>query len=337
MEQECTYQVLAIEDIQLDRENPRIKQFLEMYGDDLAPEQIHLALNVGSAEGDSSATTFQSLEQSIHTHGSIIHPILVNRQVGGELRVVEGNTRLAIYQRFLEKGYDGKWDTIPAMVYENLDQAEVDAIRLQSHLVGPRPWDPYSKAKYLHHLRNTEHLPMAQVVDYCGGRQREVQTYLGAYEDMEKYYRTKLEAGEPFDPSRFSAFVELQRPNVQIAILNAGCDRYDFAEWVIKLLIYPLNTVRKLPQILADKRAKEVFLKDGAREAIRLLDAPVADDALKDAPLEALALAISRRIRLMQLPELKQLREEREGFEVPILMEALDELAFLCKQIARDE
>ena len=333
MEQKCAFQMLAIKDIHLDFENPRIKQWTEMYGDDLQPEHIYLALNVGSTGESSSAPTFQSLEQSIRTHGGIIHPILVNRHSEGRLVVIEGNTRLAIYRRFLEKGYGGNWDTIPTMVYEKLDQAHVDAIRLQSHLVGPRPWDPYSKAKYLHHLRNTEHLTMAQVVDYCGGRQREVQTYLAAYEDMEKYYRVKLESDDQFDASRFSAFVELQRPNVKRAILNASFDYFDFAEWVIKPLIYPLNTVRQLPQILANKRAIEVFLRDGAREAIKLLDAPVADDLLKDAPLEALAREISRRVRSMQFSEAKQLREESDGPKVLTLIEARDELTDLCAEI----
>ncbi len=337
MEHECRFQTLPVKEIHFDFENPRIKQWTEMHGDDIQPEHIYLALNVGSTEGGSSAPTFQSLEQSIRTHGGIIHPILVNRQTDGKLVAMEGNTRVAIYQRFLEKGYDGEWDTIPAMVYENLAQAQIDAIRLQSHLVGPRPWDPYSKAKYLHYLRNTEHLTFAQIVDYCGGRQREVQTYLAAYEDMEKYYRARLDSDDQFDASRFSAFVELQRPKVKEAILDASFDYFDFAEWVIKPLIHPLATVRQLPQILANKRAREVFLSDGAREAIRLLDVPVADDALKDARLDALAHEISRRVRSMQYAELKQLREEQDGSQVLAIMEARDELVGLCKDIAEDE
>jgi hypothetical protein len=337
MEAECKFQILVVKDINYDFENPRIKQWTEMYGSNVQAEQIYLALNAGGNEEGSSAPTFQSLEQSIRTHGRIIHPILVNRQDNGKFIVIEGNTRLAIYRRFLERGYDGKWDEIPAMVYENLDEAYIDAIRLQSHLVGPRPWLPYSKAKYLHYLRNAKHLTMNQVIDYCGGRQREVYTYLAAYEDMERYYRVKLDSDDQFDAKTFSAFVELQRPNIKSAIIDSGYDYSDFSEWVINRLIYPLNTVRQLPQILTNKRTKEVFLRDGAREAIKLLDAPVSDEVIKDAPLEALAREISKRVRSMQYAELKQLREEFEGPKVFTLIEARDELIALCNDITESE
>ena len=336
MDNSCGFQMIPTEKINLDFDNPRIKHFTEMYGDNLQPENIYLALNVGArGEGD-NAPTFQSLEQSIRTHGRIIHPIIVNTQVDGKLVVIEGNTRVAIYRRFQDKGYEGEWNLIPAMVYNNLSQSEIDAIRLQSHLVGPRPWDPYSKAKYLYFLRNTKHLTMAQIVDYCGGRQREVLTYLAAYEDMEEYYRSRIESDDQFDTSRFSAFVELQKPNVRKSIIGAGFTYYDFADWVIKLLIHPLNTVRKLPQILADKKTKKIFLSEGAREAIKILDAPIDDDILKGASLETLACEISRRIRSIQYRELKQLREEQESPKVINLMEARDELVGLCEDIMEE-
>ena len=34
---------VLVEDIELDRSNPRIRKFLEMYGDEPTPEQIFLA------------------------------------------------------------------------------------------------------------------------------------------------------------------------------------------------------------------------------------------------------------------------------------------------------
>ena len=55
-----------------------------------------------------------------------------------------------------------------------MTREEIDAVRLQSHLVGPREWDPHSKAKYLNQLRNDKYLPVSQIGDYCGGRQDDV-------------------------------------------------------------------------------------------------------------------------------------------------------------------
>jgi hypothetical protein len=72
---------------------------------------------------------------------------------------------------------------------------------LQVHLVGTRPWDPYSKAKYLHHLRTQALLPFSQIVDFCGGRQKDVLESINAYSDMEKYYRPVVPDDGSFDTS----------------------------------------------------------------------------------------------------------------------------------------
>ena len=135
----------------------------------------------------------------------MIHPIIVDKESSGRLVVIEGNTRTLIYREFNNQGVSGDWSTIPAMVYSGLPEEEIDAIRLQAHLVGPRQWDPYSKAKYLVHLRNRQHLTLNQIVDFCGGRKREVLDYIDAYQDMESYYRPLLESDDEFDPRFDSA------------------------------------------------------------------------------------------------------------------------------------
>ena len=143
---ESKYRDLIIEEVELDMNNPRIAKFIEMYDKDtLNSEQLALAL--GSGVEDSNQTNYSSLYNSIKTNRGIIHPIIVNHQLDGKYVVIEGNTRVQIYKEFKENNIDGNWNTIPAIVYENLNDSEIHAIRLQSHLVGPRDWDPDSKAK----------------------------------------------------------------------------------------------------------------------------------------------------------------------------------------------
>jgi hypothetical protein len=145
------HQSVVVEDIELDRSNPRIRKFLEMYGQDPTPDQIFLALGAGNEDeaGSSTSTTFEKLKQSIITNGGIIQPVILNRRKDGALVCVEGNTRVALYKHFQKTGVKGTWTYIPALVHDEIDEASVHAIRLQIHLVGTRPWDPYSKAKYL--------------------------------------------------------------------------------------------------------------------------------------------------------------------------------------------
>ena len=137
------HQSVPVKDIELDRSNPRIRKFIEMY-DDPTPEQIFLALGAGN-DGDidtSSSTTYEKLKQSIMSNGGIIQPIIVNRRSDGSLVCVEGNTRVALYRQFHDTKVKGDWTHIPALVYDEVDEASVHAIRLQVHLVGPASVGP---------------------------------------------------------------------------------------------------------------------------------------------------------------------------------------------------
>ncbi|MCP4609252.1 MAG: hypothetical protein GY845_11115 [Planctomycetes bacterium] len=144
------FEMIPIDEIVLDKENSRIVKWIEMYGDDVRAEDMTLALGTGDRTSGDKGTTFSSLKQSILINRVIIHPIIVNRGLDGTKIVIEGNTRLALYLEFRDGQQNGNWNTIPAMVYENMGQDAIDAIRLQqAHLVGTRAWDPYSKARYL--------------------------------------------------------------------------------------------------------------------------------------------------------------------------------------------
>ena len=132
---------VPVNQIELDTSNPRIRKFLEMYEGPLKAEQIYLALGAGGDDvGAGEATTFERLRNSIRANQGIIQPVIINRQKVGKLVCIDGNTRVAIYKDFLDAGQTGPWKTIPALVFEQLNEAAVEAIRLQVHLVGPRPF-----------------------------------------------------------------------------------------------------------------------------------------------------------------------------------------------------
>ena len=134
----CSFERVPVHELTLDTKNPRIAKWVEMYGDKITNEDMLLALGFDGGPSEEGSTTFHSLQESIKTNGGIIHPIIVNRESGGRLTVIEGNTRTLIYREFLKQGVEGDWAAIPAMVYEALSEKDIDAIRLQSHLVGPR-------------------------------------------------------------------------------------------------------------------------------------------------------------------------------------------------------
>lgn len=327
-------QLLPIDKLELDPENPRIRKWIEHHGGQLKFEHMLLALGAGTGDLESGSTvTFQSLKDSIRAQGSVINPIIVLTLLNGKYRVIEGNTRVAIYRSFLDDGVPGSWETIPAIVHASLGSLDIDAIRLQCHIVGPRPWDPYSKAKYLDHLVNVENVAVSKIVELCGGRKKEIAEYIEAYRDMEKYYRPILESDGDFDPSRFSAFVELQKTNIKEAIFEADFTVTNFAEWIRDRKIDPLNTVRAIPRILKHPQARAKFLAAGARAALKILEVP-ASPALENVPLDQLLRALVDRLNMIPYPEVKGMRDDPGSQKAQLLLETEEILGELCKEIS---
>jgi hypothetical protein len=109
------------------------------------------------------------------------------------------------------------------VVKPQIEEKGEHAIRLQAHLVGPRPWRPYAKAKYLHDLYVNQKLSITEILDFCGGtgRRAEIQQYIDAFKDMQEHYLPlAAAAGSPPDYSLFSSFAELQ--NIKPALARAG-------------------------------------------------------------------------------------------------------------------
>lgn len=309
---ESTYKILPIDKLTLDLNNPRIRQYIDMYGDNVTADGIALALS-GSGSSEST-TSFSSLKESIRVHKGIIHPIIVNHTEDDQYVVIEGNTRLQIYKDFYRKTNDDIWKEIRCIVYENLAKNEIDAIRLQSHLVGPRDWDPYSKAQYLTKLYHEDGLPLNTIIDYCGGKKGVIMKLIDAYHDMQTFYVQPLLEGDKPDVREFSKFHELQNRSIKVALNTNGYSEKDFGEWVFNGNIDTAQNVRWLPDILKDDAARKEFLKTDISHAITKLNTATNKDNidLKTIPYGDLCNALILKLRNMPYEEIKRLRKGEE-------------------------
>lgn len=328
--------MLPVADVELDRTNPRIRRFLEIYEGEPTYAQIALALDVAGGDGDAAgATTPEKLRNSILTNGGIMQPIIVNRQADGRIVCIEGNTRLYIYRAFVAEKVEGNWTEIPALVHEGLKTFDIDAIRLQAHLVGPRSWDAYSKAKYLWELHYKEHMPLDRLVDLCGGNRRDVSISIQAYADMEHYFRPLFETGEVYDTERFSGFVELQNQRVKDSIQRAGFGLEDFAGWIRKGNIKALASIRQLPRILPDKKARDVFIKKDIKAALDALEKPELNSTIKNASISQLARALTEKIEQIPFAELHRLRANPDDDAVRYITDALEAVQALVSDLEK--
>ena len=186
---------IPVDAIEFDDSNPRIKHYLEMY---TVLNEEHMLLALGAGAEDEGSTTalgsYERLKHSIRASGGIIQSIIVKPLDHRRYRCIEGNTRVAIYRQLRNEdrtsGQSGeRWQYIPALVSDQMDEEEAHKIRLQVHLVGNRPWDPYSKGKYLRELVVDYKMPMGELVSYCGGSRNDLLQSINAYVDMETHYR----------------------------------------------------------------------------------------------------------------------------------------------------
>lgn len=305
------YMELNVCNIELDYENPRIAKYIELYGKDKITSEA-LSLILGGGIEDKSGTSYSSLKESIKSNGGIIHPIIVNKITSmNKLVVIEGNTRVQIYKELKQTCADGEWNKIRAIVYKDLDEKDIHAIRLQSHLVGPRDWDPYSKAKYLNYLSNRKKLPITQIISFCGGKQNEVKKMIDAYNDMEEYYRANLSDDSEFDQRKFSAFVELQNQPIKETLIKNGFSKNDFAKWVINGNFDTMQSVRQLPAILNNEQATKIFFKENAKEAIKIVAAQeINTKAYGINTYESIAAELLQKLDSIEYKEIKKLRDD---------------------------
>lgn len=330
---------LPIKGVNLDVANPRIKQFVEIYKDEITAEQIALALS-DSSSSDSS-TTYKALRDSIKASRGIIHPIVVNHELDGTYTVIEGNTRLQIYKDFAVYEPNGPWNEIISLVYENLSAQEKHEIRLQSHLVGPREWDPYSKAKYLWELSEVEHLPMNTIISMCGGNKTAIEKAIEAYIYMERFYKpyVKNKANLEYDTRNFSKFMEYQNSSVKNAIKQKGFEEDQFAKWVAEDNVDKALKVRLIPHVLRNEEALSVFLKKNLTEAEKVINAAsLAKDDLSKYPYEVLAKALYDKLVDFKIQEILNLANNEAFGDKKYQLEMTEEqLKFIINEVKEKE
>lgn len=327
------HEVLHVGSIDYDTDNPRIKKALEKYGDKLNAERIHFALRSAS-EGERGASSFVGLRDSIRASRGVQTPIVVTAR-GDRYTCVDGNTRLAIYRQFIQEQPEDedRWTRIKAIVLENAEQVDIETVRVAAHMVGAREWPAYEKARYLHYLRNQKFMDFSEMVALCGGNRKDIERQIDAYHDMNEYYRDVVDDAA-FHIDRFSGFVELQKPGIKDAIFDANLELQDFGEWIRDGNIYRLADVRRLPRVLADDEAREIFLRGGPRsieKAVKRLEQkeepiPPEKVTLDAASLHQLTQALARRLDDLPYSDVRALKN-RDTSDAADQLRALEDLS----------
>ena len=253
---------------------------------------------------------------------------------------IDGNTRVAIYRDLELKEERGNWKTIEADIItgttEEEIEREIERTRIVSHIVGPREWSPYRRAKYLYKLRFEDKLDWKEIVELCGGAGNEstLRDSIAAYELMEEY-REQVPEGN-FKEDRFSAFEEIVKLRMVAKLEDHGKTMEDFNRWVEKGVLRTDAEVRELRKVLNDEEAREELEREEPRsleKAIHIVKSKEARDRsnservklAREASVLELAQWLMERLENMTMKELRAM-EGRQG-EVEAIAETLYEAA----------
>ena len=260
---------IELNKLELDELNPRISFFRDnQVTDNLTENQIIFALTNKKPEA------FRKLKDSIHNNKGIVYPIWAEPLKDGGYRVIEGNTRLVIYQQLRqEEPYEENWKTILSYVLPNeISDEQKNFIRLQSHLRGATEWDAYEKAKYLYKLWQDDGWSISRLEKQTKMTEKQIRENIDAYRIMEEQYLPN-HGDDPNEVAKFSYFVEYVKDKKLQRMMEKGSKSLkDFCDWVADKEKIPTGQdVRRLRDIFGNEDIVNTFTADGFDNAMQML------------------------------------------------------------------
>ena len=298
---------IPIEKVLLDVDNPRIQFLIDSYItkgiklDEITQKQLMLGLKV------KTKGKYEILKESIEAKG-LLEPIWVVQE-DNNYRVIEGNTRRLVFEDLCRKYPDKEqWKQIAARVLpSNTPKDTIAFLRLEYHLGGKQPWDPYERARYLYNLSESGYTT-ERLAREARSRETEIKNDIKAFEVMRDNFLPKYgtEIDNPLE--KYSYFVELVGKQRIKNLLRSGQFSIDeYCEWVAEEKIPRAIDARDLPEIFAHEGVAKTFKEKGYQEAMNLL-ATVKPDAVS--PLFRDIEKVTEQLMQLRNYEVIQIREE---------------------------
>ena len=255
---------IEIDRLILDEENPRLGYWRDniMRVTDITSQgDLEIALRAGLSD------EYIRLRRSIEVNEGIMKEIWVYPIDTEKYKIIDGNTRLLIYQDLREK-YPHKsiYQKIRCKVVpSNITEEGINFIRLISHLRGENEWQTYDRARILYilwqkgateeELKNKTKLKLG-----------EIRKWRKAYENMtEQFLPNYSQIPNPF--LKFSYFVEFENKKIKNGMRKNKLTVKDFCDWVGNEEITRAQDVRDLPKIFENEDIAKILKEEGFQEA----------------------------------------------------------------------
>jgi hypothetical protein len=249
---------IAIEKIDFDPTNPRLRYLKELY-----PDKTSLQL-IFENESDTAY-----LKKDIKEKG-VIDPIYVVED-GKRYRVIEGNRRTAcVLELHREEPESVMFFTMPARVLPDSIADDQTALLMASfHVAGKVKWAPHEKAGHIYHMLKVLHIPEAEMSNTLHMGVPAIKRSAESFAILEEVYK-RIDGGKYADKAagkwsffdqmlRLKPLREKHKDNPEWAA--------EFCRWVGEGRIPRAEDVRYLPDILSKAKARHYFENEKADEA----------------------------------------------------------------------
>ncbi|MFL6760103.1 MAG: hypothetical protein ACJ8FR_09050 [Sphingomonas sp.] len=250
---------VAIDDILLDEDNPRLRYMRESAPDKPLDELIR---NLADAP---------KLRRDIEDNGGLRERVILRPTADGKYLAAEGNRRrVAVGDLHAKNPKDERWKWMPARVLP-ADMAPRNlAIMLADwHVTNKVKWDAHEKAGHIYQMSKVHKIPQDDIAIVLHASKTTVKRLLDAYTFMMERF-TKVDEGAYKDLAggTWSYFDELFRSKELRQHLTDDPEFGDkFCRWVGEKRLGQPVQVRKLAKILAHAEASKVFETTAANSA----------------------------------------------------------------------
>lgn len=278
---EVSHEVVPLEALELDPQNPRIRLQLKLKGSRKAPTQERLLDLIREQPG------YDQLHQQIREQGGIHDPLIVRN----DGRIVEGNTRYAVLT-VLSRTPAGaqKWGSVPVTrLPAEVPEKVIQLLMAGYHVGGKNKWRAAAKADQIHRLIHEVGANPKEVQDATGMTPKQVEKYIAAYEFLTKEVipeisNASVEKTQKALESKFSHALEAVSVRKLEGVRQDKDKRKELAKAIANDKIQGLQ-VRQADSLLGNPRARTELQSNGfaaAKEVLRKADPCAESKVLKD-------------------------------------------------------
>lgn len=244
---------LAIEELELDPDNPRIQYRLSLQKDRDNLDDVILAL-----------PEVNELRKDIEGNGGVRErPYVQLNQQTKKYKVIEGNCR-TVCVRDLHRKYttNAAWNEMPVRIFPADMPEKLIAIFLSDqHVSGKIPWKSHEQAGQIYRMYHTHKMSIGEIARY-------LRITPGAVENFYKAYEFMVERFARIDNGKYAADGDRKFSYFYLAVIRKGIRetferkenlKDDFCRWVGDNRFPKASDVSKLDKIIQYPESMETW------------------------------------------------------------------------------